>query len=166
MEIKDSGNRRKFETGAIRDIDESKGRCDLLPLVEANTLMNRIRMPNKGNESALIYIDSFIRNQSSDSLYDALENFICNHYKSISECLLELSIHYKNGAQKYTERNWEKGIPVHSFIDSAVRHYIKYMDDWNDENHRVSFVWNIIGALFTLRVHPELNDISVGDANA
>ena len=31
MEIKDSGNRRVFSTGAKRDIDENKGRMDLLP---------------------------------------------------------------------------------------------------------------------------------------
>lgn len=30
--IKDSGERRVFETGAVRDITEDKGRCDLLPL--------------------------------------------------------------------------------------------------------------------------------------
>ena len=30
--IQDSGARRKFETGAVRDIAEGKGRCDLLPL--------------------------------------------------------------------------------------------------------------------------------------
>lgn len=29
--LKDSGNRRKFETGAVRDMQEGKGRCDLLP---------------------------------------------------------------------------------------------------------------------------------------
>lgn len=31
MEIKDSGNRREFDTGAVRDIEEGKGRMDLLP---------------------------------------------------------------------------------------------------------------------------------------
>lgn len=30
--IKDNGERREFETGAVRDIAEGKGRCDLLPL--------------------------------------------------------------------------------------------------------------------------------------
>ena len=29
--IKDSGNRRKFSSGAVRDIAEGKGRCDLMP---------------------------------------------------------------------------------------------------------------------------------------
>ena len=31
--ILDSGNRRTFQTGAVRDIQEGKGRCDLLPLL-------------------------------------------------------------------------------------------------------------------------------------
>lgn len=31
MEILDSGTRREFETGALRDIQEGKGRMDLLP---------------------------------------------------------------------------------------------------------------------------------------
>ena len=29
--IKDSGNRRAFDTGAVRDMQEGKGRMDLLP---------------------------------------------------------------------------------------------------------------------------------------
>lgn len=31
-ELKDSGERKIFETGATRDISKGKGRCDLLPL--------------------------------------------------------------------------------------------------------------------------------------
>lgn len=31
MEIKDSGNREEFKSGAVRDMQEGKGRCDLLP---------------------------------------------------------------------------------------------------------------------------------------
>ena len=31
MKIKDSGERREFSTGAVRDMAEGKGRCDLLP---------------------------------------------------------------------------------------------------------------------------------------
>ena len=29
--LQDSGQRREFDTGAVRDIQEGKGRCDLLP---------------------------------------------------------------------------------------------------------------------------------------
>ena len=30
-EIKDSGDRHEFASGAVRDMQEGKGRCDLLP---------------------------------------------------------------------------------------------------------------------------------------
>ena len=30
--IKDSGDRTEFSTGAVRDMREGKGRCDLMPL--------------------------------------------------------------------------------------------------------------------------------------
>lgn len=30
--ILDSGDRTKYDTGAVRDIKEGKGRCDLMPL--------------------------------------------------------------------------------------------------------------------------------------
>ena len=30
--IKDSGERTKFDSGAVRDMHGGKGRCDLLPL--------------------------------------------------------------------------------------------------------------------------------------
>lgn len=39
--IKDSGERREFDTGAVRDIQKGKGRCDLMPLdVAADLLAN------------------------------------------------------------------------------------------------------------------------------
>ena len=39
--ISDSGNRTEFETGAVRDIQEGKGRCDLLPLDIVNAITRR-----------------------------------------------------------------------------------------------------------------------------
>ena len=68
-QIKDSGNRREFETGAVRDIQEGKGRYDLIPW----------------------------------------------------EAIHELAIHCEQGAQKYGERNVDKGIPIHSFIQTSFK---------------------------------------------
>ena len=42
-EIKDSGERREFESGAVRDIQVGKGRCDLLPLdVVGNCMQSNV----------------------------------------------------------------------------------------------------------------------------
>ena len=107
MEIKDSGERTQFASGAVRDMHEGKGRCDLLPMC----------------------------------------------------VLLRLARHYEQGAKKYEDRNWEKGIPAHSFADSALRHLFKYMDGWTDEDHLIAAIWNLCGLARTEEKHSELMDI-------
>ena len=73
--------------------------------------------------------------------------------------LLRLSKHYEAGTEAHGERNWEKGIPMHSFLDSAIRHLFKYMDGMEDEDHLCAAAWNILGAMWTEEKHPEMQDI-------
>lgn len=105
--ILDSGNRREFSTGSVRDIQEGKGRMDLLPW----------------------------------------------------SAIIEVSKHCENGAKKYGEHNVDRGIPLHSFIDSAFRHLAKYVEGWNDEPHLIAAAWNLLWAIQTEIKHPELKDI-------
>jgi hypothetical protein len=96
--IKDSGERRDFGTGAVRDMASGKGRFDLLPWA----------------------------------------------------VIRAIAIHYQKGCEKYGDRNWENGIPVHSFLDSAIRHASQVIDGRNDENHLVAAIWNLICAYQTI----------------
>ena len=73
--VKDSGKRQEFKSGAVRDIQEGKGRYDLLPPI-------------------------------------ALER---------------LARHYENGAKKYGESNWQKGMPLSRYLDSLIRHAYKLL---------------------------------------
>lgn len=61
--------------------------------------------------------------------------------------IIELSKHCENGALKYGERNVDKGIPQHSFIDSGLRHLFKYLRGDKDEPHLVAALWNIAWAV-------------------
>lgn len=147
MEIKDSGERREFETGAVRDIQEGKGRCDLLPLdVVAKVTGNPV----------LVHIADFVRFNNPCDLYDAL---LCsNMYTDRFTMFLEVSKHFEEGAKKYGEYNWQKGIPTHCYIDSAVRHYLKWLRGDDDEPHDRAFCWNIMCCIWTCIHKPELND--------
>lgn len=107
MEIKDSGDRTPFESGAVRDLSDGKGRFDLLPMC----------------------------------------------------VLMRLARHFENGAKKYGERNWEKGIPSHSYLDSAMRHIVKYADGWRDEDHLISAIWNLACLAWNEEKRPDLMDI-------
>ena len=74
--------------------------------------------------------------------------------------LMRLAKHYENGSKKYGDRNWEKGIPAHSFADSAMRHFVKYMDGHNDEDHLIAAIWNLCGLAWTEEKRPDLMDIN------
>lgn len=155
MAIIDSGARRQFDSGAVRDIQEGKGRCDLLPLIEVSVLLEN---------TTLRCIGSFMETGDTDHLHAALREFRdysrC-HFDCLETMILEYAKHMEEGAQKYQERNWEKGIPLHCFIDSGVRHLLKFYRGDSDERHDRAFVWNVLGAIWTVRNHPELCDLPV-----
>lgn len=73
--------------------------------------------------------------------------------------ILELAKHCENGAKKYGERNVDKGIPQHSFIDSGLRHVFKYLRGDRDENHLVAALWNIAWAVEQEVTKPQMQDI-------
>jgi hypothetical protein len=90
-DIKDSGKRTEFETGAVRDAQGGKGRFDLIP----------------------------------------------------NMAVWALAHHTEKGCVKYGDRNWEKGIPIKNFIDSAKRHITEFELGLADENHLAAALWNI-----------------------
>lgn len=89
-DVKDSGTRQEFGTGAKRDIQTGKGRYDLLPPL----------------------------------------------------AIRRIAKHYENGARKYGDRNWEKGMPMSRYADSALRHLFAYIEGMRDEDHLAAAVWN------------------------
>ena len=154
--IKDSGDRREFETGAVRDIQEGKGRCDLMPLDIADTLL---RTMSARDDQVLIYIELFKESHKPTFLEDAFREFVRQYYPNPETALLEVSIHFFEGSKKYGPYNWQKGIPVSSYIDSAVRHYLKHRRGDKDEPHDRAFVWNMMCCLLTINHKPELIDL-------
>ena len=168
--IKDSGNRTEFDSGAVRDIQSGKGRCDLMPLLQIAEYLNYSNHKSKlvsndiyeGDWQSVILtkIATFIHTQDKYDIYSAIYWFVSGMFNgSDSDMLLELAVHYEEGAKKYKERNWEKGILCHSYIDSGIRHLLKCFRGDSDERHDRAFVWNMFGLLWTLENLPEMNDL-------
>ena len=149
--ILDSGNRTEFGTGAVRDMQEGKGRCDLLPMGVIAEMMH---------DEILAEIGNFQNYSKVYHLRFALDTFYRHHgdWNCVSDMLLDVSIHYEEGAKKYGENNWQKGLPVKCYINSAVRHYLKWLRGDQDEPHDRAFCWNILCAMWTCKHKPELND--------
>lgn len=154
--ILDSGNRTEYPTGAVRDIKEGKGRCDLMPLDVVGEFMD---------DEIIECVYEFQQDNSKiTNLYCALEMICRRNYEDMpdigsikkSNMILDVSTHFEEGARKYGEWNWQKGIPVQSYIDSAVRHYLKHLRGDDDENHLRALVWNILCCIWTVKHKEEL----------
>lgn len=157
--LKDSGARMEFETGAVRDISEGKGRCDLLPLDVVSIALKDV-LNGGAISSILIDISNFKVTKDVYHLKCVLWSFAeLAYHGDIYEMFIDVSKHYEDGAKKYSENNWMKGLPLHSFINSGLRHFFKYLRGDTDEPHHRAFVWNILGAMWTIRNKPELDDI-------
>lgn len=153
--LPDSGGRREFSSGAVRDMAKGKGRCDLMPLCYVAELME-----DPTATYFLSLINTFMESGNPSALVHAGEVFIkLSKYESTSDAIIEMSKHYESGAVKYGERNWEKGIELHSFIDSAVRHFLKVIRGDDDEPHDRAVLWNLAGAYWTVTHRPEMVDI-------
>ena len=49
---------------------------------------------------------------------------------------------FENGAKRYSEENWKKGIPLRRYLDSMLRHSFKFMAGIEDEDHLAAVMWN------------------------
>ena len=152
--ILDSGDRTEFESGAVRDMQGGKGRCDLLPLGVICDLLhdNTLSLINEFQQSGHIYF-----------LMDALKQG--GTFNDVHTMILEVAKHFEEGAEKYGENNWQKGLPVRSFINSAIRHYVKWLRGDKDEPHDRAFCWNILCAIWTCYKKPELNEYRKDNEN-
>lgn len=180
LALADTGNRTDLGSGGLRDINPENGRCDLLPASAITQYMSAVALTahpeytkNPDLVSAFHDIMKYMDWGDFKFLNQALTSMIIHHwYKTphseansvpqdvmFAQAMMDLSVHYKNGALKYEERNWERGLPVHSFIDSAVRHLCKEMLGWTDEPHDMAIMWNLFGAIWTIQHYPHLNDL-------
>ena len=77
------------------------------------------------------------------------------------EALEELAKWYEAGAEKYGDRNWEKGISVQDCINRMARHSAKACNGWMDEGpfaHLVAVIWNAMAAITGIKRNPYKND--------
>jgi hypothetical protein len=73
--------------------------------------------------------------------------------------LYRLARHYANGAKKYGDHNWEKGVDYSGCINAIFRHTIKFMLGSKDEDHLAAIAWNAFALMEYEVACPELNDL-------
>ena len=54
-----------------------------------------------------------------------------------------LAIHMAAGVEKYSERNWEKGMPMTRYEQGLLRHVFQYMEGDRQEDHAAAVLFNM-----------------------
>lgn len=161
--LKDSGERQTFETGAIREPNLGRGRYDLISPIALRKLA--IYWAGVGEYShvnhlnmAMMALQNFLEGERRIDCLSAcayhcfcmegvvgpdMPSDVAIRYDIIPvEALKALAIHYERGIGKYSERNWEKGLPLSRHLNSAIRHLQNFLDGDQVEDHLSACVWN------------------------
>lgn len=72
--------------------------------------------------------------------------------------LKRLAQHYEAGAEKYSERNWEHGIPTSRCFSSAIRHLYRWLAGERSEDHLSAAVWNIFAIIHYEQFNADMVD--------
>ena len=168
--ILDSGELTTFETGAVRsDFNADgtrKGRCDLLPLRVLAKIWRAFdtSLQEREVDKARVFdhIADFQDTGNAQHLILALNSF--TGYLDSPTAFLEVAIHYEEGAEKYGECNWQKGLPVENYVSSMVRHYLKWLRGDTDEPHDRAFVWNVLCCIWECEFSPRATSGDEQDA--
>ena len=62
------------------------------------------------------------------------------------------------GAAKYGDWNWEKGMPVHDLLNHAIAHVYQYLSGDRSEPHLPHAAWNLLAAIHSEELWPKLNE--------
>jgi hypothetical protein len=86
---------------------------------------------------------------------DSVEEF---RYDLVSPIgLREVARACAEGAEKYGDWNWEKGMPVHDLLNHAIAHIYGFLSGDRSEPHLGHAAWNLLAAIHSHELWPTLN---------
>lgn len=65
------------------------------------------------------------------------------------------------GAERYGDFNWEKGMPVGDLLNHAIRHIYRFLGGDREEDHLGHAAWGLLAAIHSMEAWPELNEYSL-----
>lgn len=158
--VADSGSRQDFTTGAIRDIQESKTRPDLISPVFLRGLTNET-VSSKLSLKDYVYIlteniENYGEKHNVNVLLTAAKAlmFILHFQETLTYWADEdvispvfirrLGYWLMLGAKKYKERNWELGINLSRSYTSLCRHRDQWLLNDSNEDHAAAMLCNLM----------------------
>jgi len=147
-----TGEKTTYESGAVRDNRAGKGRYDLISCAALQALARQRSACHdvpwvKRTWSAIALLCVWGQTRSRA----ALENSMSYMQQAARErgmgILAPLAKRLEDGAKVYSDRNWEKGMPLSQFYDSALRHLDQLLSGDGAEDHLGAAMFNVMALL-------------------
>lgn len=71
--------------------------------------------------------------------------------------LARLAGTYAEGARKYSDNNWLRGMPITDLLNHAIRHQYLYLSGDRSEDHLAHAAWGLFAAMHSEEKWPHLN---------
>lgn len=185
---------QNYSTGAVRDTTPDKLRYDLidmgwlLALEDENRQDviydddgNAVVSPYSDLDNVLECLHMALSKNAPDGLLRAT-NMLLAYYLDYNQMdrdkegaafnipcpiLTNLAKHLTETSKHYGYDNWRKGIPLSSYHQSFLRHYISWLNSEDNEDHYSACLFNLCGLWYTMtaitwgKLPEELNDINL-----
>jgi len=132
-----SSVRETFDGGAVRD--KTDYRYDLMSPSILLLLLHRNHHAHNFAKILLAYVNN--ETSAGDLVDEWLGRLLDCSMLDIAH-LYAQALH--DGAGKYGERNWEKGIPESNLLNHALHHLFRLGANDQSENHKSHLVWNVL----------------------
>lgn len=106
-------------------------------------------------ENGITAFETGAQRESNDVMKGRMDMIPGNAIIRVSKRFQEACIPYG----KYPEFNWQKGMPISRYMDSAIRHLYRYLDGEINEDHLAAACTNILMAMWTEEKLPQMQDI-------
>ena len=113
-----------------------------------NSLDKGLPKPEVSSEEMHTFCTGAVRSTDADNTrYDLLSPIAIRRYAAAMA----------EGAEKYGDHNWEKGMPINDLINHGLRHIFLYLSGDKSEDHLGHALWNVAAACHSEEAWPELN---------
>ncbi len=73
--------------------------------------------------------------------------------------LLRIAATHKEGADKYGDHNWRRGLPFSDTLNHAMHHLVQYMQGDRTEDHLAHAAWNLHAVMEMEATRPDQDDL-------
>jgi hypothetical protein len=97
-----------------------------------------------------------VRSKLDDVRYDLISPF----------GLQRLAVTYAEGARKYDDHNWRKGMPFSVLLNHIINHLTLYLARENGTDHLAHAAWGLFALMEQEETNPDMNDLyDFGEVN-